>query len=180
MISWTVSTRRLSVSSLGWTAFLATRLNSTEPTVSVAPCPEFGLIWPLQFDDIRPSISQLSLIEDSPLSRNDCSRRALGSEEKMAIVMEVIFPGLSPEHYDQLKEKVGWVASPPAGGISHLVWWEGDDCHGIDVWESEEAWGACGQERMGPAAAELGISIEAVPTFHQPHEVLIVKTVQIP
>ena len=60
----------------------------------------------------------------------------------MAVVLEVVFPGLSPAQYDQLKEKVGWVTSPPVGGVSHIVWWEGDDCHGIDVWESEEAWGA--------------------------------------
>ncbi len=101
----------------------------------------------------------------------------------MAVVFEVVFAGLSPEQYDQLKEKVGWVASPPVGGISHIVGWEGNDCHGIDVWESEEAWGAFGafgKDRMGPAAAELGISIDAVPAFHEPHEVLIVKTLQIP
>jgi hypothetical protein len=86
----------------------------------------------------------------------------------MAVVLEVVFPGLSPEQYDQLKERVGWVASPPVSGISH------------DVWASEVAWDAFGQERMGPAAAELGISMEAIPTFHEPHEVLIVRTVQIP
>lgn len=47
IISWTVSTRHLgpmSFSSPDWTAFLATWLNSTEPAVGVAPCPEFGLI----------------------------------------------------------------------------------------------------------------------------------------
>jgi hypothetical protein len=114
------------------------------------------------------------------MSSNHCCGPRIRSEEKMAVVLEVVFPGLSPAQYDQLKEKVGWVASPPVGGISHTVWWEGDDCHGIDVWESEEAWGAFGKERMGPAAAELGISIDSVPTFHEPHEVLIVKTVQIP
>jgi hypothetical protein len=98
----------------------------------------------------------------------------------MAVILEMVFPGLSPQHYDQLKEKVGWVASPPVGGISHLVWWEGSDCHGIDVWESEEAWTAFGQERMGPAAAELGISMEATPHFHEAHEILIVKTLRQP
>jgi hypothetical protein len=98
----------------------------------------------------------------------------------MPVVLEVVFPGLSPDQYDQLKAKVGWVEAPPAGGISHVVWWEGDDCHGIDIWESEEAWGAFGNDRMGPAAAELGIRMEAVPTFHQPHEVLIVETAQYP
>ena len=98
----------------------------------------------------------------------------------MAVVLEVVFPGLSRADYDRLKEKVGWVASPPAGGISHVVWWDGDDCHGIDVWESQEAWESFGQERMGPAGAELGISMEATPLFHDPHEILIVKTLTQP
>ena len=98
----------------------------------------------------------------------------------MAVILEVVFEGLSPQQYDQLKEKVGWVESPPAGGISHLVWWEGNDCHGIDVWESEEAWGAFGKDRMGPAAAELGISMEATPVFHTAHEILIVRTMRQP
>ena len=49
------------------------------------------------------------------------------------------------------------------------------------IGESEEVTGRrVGQEGMGAAAAELGISVEAIPTFHEPHEVLIVKTVQIP
>lgn len=98
----------------------------------------------------------------------------------MPVVLEVVFPGLSRQQHDQLKEKVGWVEAPPAGGISHFVWWEGDDCHGVDVWESEEAWGAFGNDRMGPAAAELGIRTEATPVFHQPHEVFIIRTVQFP
>ena len=98
----------------------------------------------------------------------------------MPVVMEIVFQGLSPEKYDQLKDKVGWVASPPIGGISHVVWWEGDACHGVDVWESEESWLAFGNDRMGPAAAELGIAMPAEPVFHDPHEVLIVKTAQHP
>lgn len=98
----------------------------------------------------------------------------------MAVILEVVFPGMSPKQYDQLKEKVGWVASPPVGGISHVVWWEGNDCRGIDVWESEADWDGFGRDRMGPAAAELGISMEATPYFHEAHEILIVKTLRQP
>jgi hypothetical protein len=98
----------------------------------------------------------------------------------MPVVLEVVFPGLSPAQYDQLKAKVGWVEEPPAGGISHIVWWEGDDCHGVDIWETEEAWGAFGNDRMGPAAAELGIQMDVTAAFHQPHEVLIVETMRYP
>jgi hypothetical protein len=98
----------------------------------------------------------------------------------MAVVLEVVFPGLSRDDYDGLKSKVGWVTSPPVGGISHVVWWDGNDCHGIDVWESAEAWEAFGRQRMGPAAAELGLSMEATPVFHDAHEILIVKTLTQP
>ena len=99
----------------------------------------------------------------------------------MAVVLEVVFRGLKPEAYDRLKDRVGWVDSPPTGGISHVVWWEEDDCHGVDVWESEEAWERFGQERMGPAAAELGVQMETSgPSFHEPHEILIVKTMRQP
>ncbi len=98
----------------------------------------------------------------------------------MAVVLDVVFRGMTQAQYDQLKEAVDWVNAPPDGGISHVVWWEGDDCHGIDVWESEDAWARFGQERMGPAAARLGIAMEATPTFHNPHEILIVQTHQQP
>jgi hypothetical protein len=56
----------------------------------------------------------------------------------MAVVLQVVFPGLTPRQYDQLKEEVDWVNSPPKGGISHLVWWEGNDCHGVDVWDQKK------------------------------------------
>lgn len=98
----------------------------------------------------------------------------------MAVILEVVFPGLSPEDYERLKEKVGWVESPPKGGISRVVWWEGDDCHGFDVWDSADSWAAFGQERMGPAAAELDLTMEATPVFHDAHEILIVDTLRQP
>lgn len=98
----------------------------------------------------------------------------------MAVILDVVFPGLTRAEYDQLKAKVGWVESPPQGGIAHLVWWEGEDCHGVDVWESEQAWEAFGRDRMGPAAAELGIAMQATPAFRDPHEILIVGTLQQP
>ena len=61
-----------------------------------------------------------------------------------------------------------------------MVWWEGNDCRGIDGWESEADWDGFGRDRMGPAAAELGISMEATPYFHEAHEILIVKTLRQP
>lgn len=35
------------------------------------------------------------------------------------------------------------------GGISHLTPWDGDDCHNMDAWESEEVFNAFGESRLG-------------------------------
>jgi len=48
------------------------------------------------------------------------------------------------------------------------------------TWESEDAWVGFGQNRTGPAGAELGIVMEATPVFHEAHEILIVKTLRQP
>ena len=91
----------------------------------------------------------------------------------MAIVAHVVLAGLSKEDYDRVREEVGWLKEPPAGGISHLTWWEGGDCHNSDAWESEAAFGAFGESRLGPAMAKLGIASEPVVTFHPAHEVFL-------
>ncbi len=44
------------------------------------------------------------------------------------------------------------------GGLAHLTWWEGEDCHNIDGWESMEAFNAFGAERLGPAMAQVGVT----------------------
>ena len=98
----------------------------------------------------------------------------------MPAVLELVFPDLSQEQYERLKEKVDRVNDPRDGGISHVVWWEGNHCHAIDVWESQAAWEAFGAARLGPASAELEISMDATPIFHDPHELLIVKTLAAP
>jgi hypothetical protein len=97
----------------------------------------------------------------------------------MAVVVEVVIPEISRDQYDALRTEVGWLEEPPAGGISHTVWWEGDDCHGLDVWEDDAAWAEFGQTRMGPAMAKLGIDAEVQTIFHQPHEVFVPKAVTI-
>ena len=66
----------------------------------------------------------------------------------MAVVAHVIIPGITKEQYDQVRAEVGWLEEPPAG-LSHVTWWEGADCHNLDAWESEEAFGSfrCGTPR---------------------------------
>ena len=97
----------------------------------------------------------------------------------MAIVAHVVLAGLSKEDYDRVREEAGWLKEPPAGGISHLTWWEGGDCHNTDAWESEEAFNQFGQERLGPAMAKAGVQAELQVTFHPAHEVYLPQAVTI-
>ena len=89
----------------------------------------------------------------------------------MPLIAHVILRGVSKEQYDQVREAAGWLERPPEGGLAHLIWWEGDDCHNIDAWQSEEAFNAFGNERLGPALASVGVNVQPDVTFHQAHEV---------
>ena len=89
----------------------------------------------------------------------------------MAVVAHVVLRGVSREQYDAVRAEVGWLERPPDGGLSHVTWWEGDDCHNVDAWESEAAFAAFGNERLGPGMAKLGIAAAPEVTFHPAHEV---------
>ena len=97
----------------------------------------------------------------------------------MAVAVHVVLPGISKEQYDQVRAEVGWLERPPDGGISHLTWWEGDDCHNIDAWESEAAFEAFGQDRLGPAMAKLGLDVPVESTLHAAHEVYTPQAVKL-
>jgi ketosteroid isomerase-like protein len=89
----------------------------------------------------------------------------------MAVIAEVILRGISAEQYDAVRERTGWVEHVPDGGLAHLTWWEGQDCHNVDAWENEAAFSAFAEQRLGPVMAALGLDIEPEVTFHPAHEV---------
>jgi hypothetical protein len=97
----------------------------------------------------------------------------------MAVVAHVVIPGVTMQDYDRVREAVGWLEEPPAGGLSHLTWWEGGDCHNLDAWESEAAFTEFGQLRLGPGMAKVGIQSEPQVTFHPAHEVFAPQAVTI-
>jgi hypothetical protein len=97
----------------------------------------------------------------------------------MAVVAHVLLSGVSQEQYDRVREECGWLTNQPAGGLSHLTWWEGNDCHNVDAWESEAAFQAFGETRLGPAMTEAGVKVEPKVTFHPAHEVYVPKALTI-
>jgi ketosteroid isomerase-like protein len=94
----------------------------------------------------------------------------------MAVVARVTLRGVTREQYDAVRAQAGWIEQPPAGGISHTTWWEGEDCHNLDAWESEAAFAAFGEHRLGPALAAVGVAAEPEVTVMAAHEVFVPRT----
>ena len=97
----------------------------------------------------------------------------------MAVVAHVVLSGVTTEQYDQVREAVGWLQEPPAGGLSHVTWWEGGDCHNMDAWESEEAFNNFGAERLAPGMAKVGVESQPQVTFYPAHEVYAPRAVTL-
>ena len=89
----------------------------------------------------------------------------------MAVITHTLLPGVTPEQYDAVRREVGWLDRAPRGGVIHMAWWEGGDCHNLDAWESEAAYGVFGETLLGPALAKIGIAVEPKVTFFPAHEV---------
>ena len=91
----------------------------------------------------------------------------------MAVIAHVVLEGVTQEQYDAVRQECGWLDDHPTGGIAHLTWWEGNDNHNVDAWESEAAFGAFGENRLGPAIAKVGVNAEPKVTFFPAHEVFL-------
>jgi hypothetical protein len=91
----------------------------------------------------------------------------------MPLIAHVTLKGVDPETYDKVRAEVGWLDSSPDGGFAHLAWFEGGDNHNVDVWESEAAFAAFGEQRLGPALAKLGVTTPPEVTFQPAHEVFL-------
>jgi hypothetical protein len=97
----------------------------------------------------------------------------------MAVVAHVLLRGVTPDQYDRVRAETGWLEQTPAGGLAHLTWWEGDDCHNVDAWESEDAFNKFGADRLGPAMARAGVNAQPEVTFHPAHEVFTPKELRL-
>ena len=99
----------------------------------------------------------------------------------MAVIAHVILRGVTRAQYDAVRKEVGWLdpEREPEGGLSHVTWWDGDDNHNIDAWESEEAFNAFGKDRLGPGMAKAGVNVQPEVTFHPAHEVFTPRILRI-
>ena len=91
----------------------------------------------------------------------------------MAVIAEVTLRGVTREQYDAARAHTRWLEHTADGGLAHLCWWEGEDCHNIDGWESEADFLAFSRDRLGPAMVALGMDVVPEVVFHPAHEVFL-------
>jgi hypothetical protein len=91
----------------------------------------------------------------------------------MAIVMELTWEGVTPEQYDEVRDRVGWETDLAKGGVFHVAWFADGALHANDVWESQEDAMAFVQERLMPVV-KGGMNIPGEPAvqFQQAHRFL--------
>ncbi|HEX7167347.1 MAG TPA: hypothetical protein VF230_10245 [Acidimicrobiales bacterium] len=97
----------------------------------------------------------------------------------MAVIAELVIEGVNPQQYDDVRAKIGWLATPPQGGIGHLTWWDGDTCHNVDAWESEDALNQFADTHLGPAMAAVGVTSAPRVTLHAAYEIFVPEAVKI-
>jgi hypothetical protein len=74
----------------------------------------------------------------------------------MAILVNMAMPdGVPIEMLDAVTAEMNAKADPPAGLIVHVDYVDGGRVRGVDVWESQEAFDAFGQNRLGPAIGKI-------------------------
>ncbi len=78
----------------------------------------------------------------------------------MAVAMFMHWPGVTPDQYDAVMARLGLDANPAAGGVLHVAAVTDEGLDVCDVWQTEQAFSSFLQNRMLPAASELGIGGE--------------------
>jgi hypothetical protein len=74
----------------------------------------------------------------------------------MAVLIENVFPvGVTNELLDAVTDEMGVDAELPPGGISHVHFEKGGRAHGVDVFESVEAYQQFVQSTLMPAMAKV-------------------------
>ena len=73
----------------------------------------------------------------------------------MAVVLMLELPGMTPEIYDAINERIGFPGTVPEGLETHIAGVEETGMRVVDVWESEEQFERFLQGKLLPAMGEI-------------------------
>ena len=74
----------------------------------------------------------------------------------MTVLIETVFPvGVTNELLDAVTDEMGVDAELPPGGVVHVHFEKGGLAHGVDVWDSVEAYQQFVQSTLVPAMGKV-------------------------
>jgi hypothetical protein len=76
-------------------------------------------------------------------------------EDKVVVLLEQDFEGVSREDAEALTNDMGARENPPAGLIAHVVTETANGVHLVDIWESTEDVQRFAQERLIPSMKKV-------------------------
>ena len=97
----------------------------------------------------------------------------------MAIAMSMRWRGASKENYDRVMEILDLDSEPPAGALFHVSGHDGEALRILDIWESEDAWNAFLNGRLGAAVAEAGVEGQPDVTIYPIHNVFVADKAEL-
>lgn len=75
----------------------------------------------------------------------------------MAVVMNMVWRGVTPEQYEAARKLVNWEGDPPPGALYHVASFDQQAAYVTDVWESAEQFQRFADSRLMPGVQQLGI-----------------------
>ena len=78
----------------------------------------------------------------------------------MATVMNMHWPEVTKDQYDQVRRLVQWETDVPKGAKFHVSWFATDGFHVLDLWETPEDFQKFVAERLEPKVRQVGITSE--------------------
>jgi hypothetical protein len=75
----------------------------------------------------------------------------------MAVFMSMLWEGVTPAQYDQVRNIVDWEGKPADGGLFHVAGFDEQGLHVTDIWETPDAFRTFVDERLMPGVQQVGI-----------------------
>ena len=89
----------------------------------------------------------------------------------MATVMNMHWPEITRDQYEQARREVRWETNVPKGAKYHVAWFGGDGFHALDLWDSQADFERFSQERLMPALQRLGFQGQPRVEFAAAHAI---------
>jgi hypothetical protein len=75
----------------------------------------------------------------------------------MAVQMRMLWRGVTPEQYDEVRKLVRWEEDVPKGAIFHVASFDDEGAHITDAWESAEDFNTFVESRLMAGVQQAGL-----------------------